>query len=281
MKYRVEWFLVWVIQQFLLVHPRLLVRPTGRLIGLIFWILRIRYAVARQNLQRAFPDWPRRKIGQTLRANYRSLGITFAELLVLSKLPVEQRVTIPFDLTGGAILLSGHMGNWEWLAKCLASVGVKLAVVVRAQRNPHVDRLINRERGRVGLTVVYENEVWKMKRLVEQGYAIGLLADQDAGHNDRWIRFFGQICAAPSGPEFFARMRKPVYFAAACRTPYGDYQLSFADAAVAETEIHQRFADWLEQQIRDHPEQWLWQHRRWKSVPRPVKGIVQELPLHV
>ena len=109
------------------------------------------------------------------------------------------------------------------------------------------------------------------------GGAVAFLTDQ-AGLNlaSTFVPFFGRPAKTPRGPAVFAlRLGTPVVFGTALRLPTGRYHLSFEEVAVTESgdvdrdvdELVESYTRILEKWVRRAPEQYFWQHRRWKRQP--------------
>ncbi len=272
-----EYFLLRLVRAFLWFFPLRVISATGAFAGLIFYTLGIRKAVARDNIILAGICKDSRHLKQLLKSNYKNLGRTFTELLMNDRLPIKEgrnfRWDIPSDfltvIRRGAILISGHIGSWELMGQALVQYGVKLAVVVRRQANPLTDRYINRIRQRCGMDVVYDEELFKLRRHLADGHAIALLADQDYGKPGEPVVFFGRPCRAPAGPGRLAvRLKIPVYLCTSYRKNGVDFTFSIKPVPFSDEadigEITSRYTAMLETLIRKHPDQWLWQHKRWK-----------------
>ena len=101
---------------------------------------------------------------------------------------------------------------------------------------------------------------------------MGLIADQNPPRrpDSHWFRFLNQDTIFFDGGEKLAlRCNLPVYFVRMERLQRGRYQMSFDPIydgveEVAEYEITERYVRRLEAMICEHPELWMWSHRRWK-----------------
>ncbi|HKQ57915.1 MAG TPA: hypothetical protein VJY35_08600, partial [Candidatus Eisenbacteria bacterium] len=60
----------------------------------------------------------------------------------------------------GVILLSAHLGNWEWGAAWLAARGARLSVIARPHPNPWVERFFARRRHARGVAMLRERPLW-------------------------------------------------------------------------------------------------------------------------
>ena len=140
-------------------------------------------------------------------------------------------------------------------------------------------------RSRLRMAVVRDRDaVRRTPRTLRAGGAVAFLTDQ-AGLNlaSTFVPFFGRPAKTPRGPAVFAlRLDAPVVFGTALRLPTGRYRLSFEEIAVPESgdvdrdvdELVARYTRTLEKWVRRAPEQYFWQHRRWKRQP---EGTPEEL----
>jgi KDO2-lipid IV(A) lauroyltransferase len=178
----------------------------------------------------------------------------------------------------GIFFLTGHFGNWELLAATHGLAGFGLSVVVRPLDNPYLEAVIARARQRSGLRAISKREaVQGVRAALARGQCIGILLDQDAGRDGVFVPFLGHAASTSRALAILAlKTRAPVLPAFIHRLPDGSHEL------VLEPEIplaitgdldHDilvntaRYTQAIERQVRDHPEQWFWVHRRWKSRP--------------
>jgi KDO2-lipid IV(A) lauroyltransferase len=181
----------------------------------------------------------------------------------------------------GLLLLSGHYGNWEWLAcaagLALRPLGIPVTVVVKRQANAVADRWLNRYRTRWGNRVVeLEHAAWALSRALRRREAIALLADQRAAPEQAlWLPFFGVLVPVHALPAAVAlRFRVPIILGFARRCKDGRYRVrlqelpsdDLEDSPEGVRELTRRYLERLEAVIRQQPELWLWQHRRWKYM---------------
>ena len=118
----------------------------GRMIGTLAYLLDAPHRrIVRTNLRLAFPDWSREKIHRTAKRVFQNLGTTFEEICQLatySKLDVVDRVRVvgaerwqhALTINQGLIIVSAHLGNWEFgmqFAACFMqkpALGVKIPI---------------------------------------------------------------------------------------------------------------------------------------------------------
>lgn len=272
-----------------LAGPRVAGSAVAALARVAYRALRIRRGTVEAHLRQAFPDRDPRWIRRTAAASYAHLGREGLSLLRLYRLGPEDvlratRVVAGLDelrdaiaAGSGAILVTGHFGNWEIGGAALAARGIPLDVVVRRQANPLFDRLINRARERLGMRVIYYSLATRESlRGLRQGRAVAFVADQDARRAGAFVPFLGRPASTARGPAVLAlRSGAPLFIGTAVRAADGGYDVSLRripappegdleEQVLALTAAH---VSALEAAIRSAPEQYLWHHRRWKTPP--------------
>jgi KDO2-lipid IV(A) lauroyltransferase len=176
----------------------------------------------------------------------------------------------------GVVLATAHSGNWEIMGAALAMHGFPLVAVVQKQTNPAMDRFINDYRTLAGMHVTYKSGVREMVRLLGQGMIIGLLVDQDAGHDGVIVDFFGRPASTPQGAAALARLKDaPIIPAFITEEVDGRHTIHIHQAlwvhktADRDADIYattQAVTKIVEGHIRRHPEEWFWLHNRWKTT---------------
>ncbi len=271
-----EYAVLRLLRLALLALPVRVVSDIGAGLGCIAERIGIRRRVAIDNVLQSDLGLSPAQAKRLIRRCYRHMGRTLTELLVLDRMPPAW-ATLTIDpgfhrLAGrGAVVVAAHLGNWEFLAKVLIASGVRLAVVVHRQANPHVDRLINTIRRRAGFVIVHDDDVPSMVRCLSDGMTLGLVADQDFGDNSVPCVLLGRACLAPRGPEFFSsRWHIPVFTAHGVRVDRYRHAfrleaLDTAELSDGDGAITRQYTRTMETWVRQTPDQWFWQHRRWKN----------------
>lgn len=261
---------------------RLAYRPLG-----------IRRGVVESHLRQAFPDRDARWLRRTAAAAYAHLGREGLSLLRLYRLGPEDvsretrviegldALRAAVDQGRGAVLVTGHFGNWEIGGAALAVRGIPLDVVVQRQANPLFDRLINDARARLGMRVIYRGRAPKdALRGLREGRAVAFVADQDARRAGVFVPFLGRPASTYRGPAVLAlRSGAPVFMGTAVRAPDGRYDVRLrpipdpppGDAEERAEALTAAYTGALEAAVRERPEQYFWHHRRWKTTP-PAPG---------
>jgi KDO2-lipid IV(A) lauroyltransferase len=179
----------------------------------------------------------------------------------------------------GVVVVTGHFGNWEIGGASMAARGFPVDVVVQRQRNPLFDAAITANRTRLGMTVIERKEApRKVLRALKAGRVVGIVGDQNIRRGGVFVDFFGRPASTARGTALLAiRAGSPLVLGIARRMEGlpQRYRVSFErvefspsgnlDEDVASlTEAHTRH---LEKKVAETPEQYFWQHRRWKTRP--------------
>jgi KDO2-lipid IV(A) lauroyltransferase len=182
---------------------------------------------------------------------------------------------------GGVVLLTGHLGNWEMGGAAIVAHGVPLDVIGKGMSNRLFERDLFDMRERLGMRVLPMGEAAReAPRSLASGRVVAMLGDQQAHRGGVIAPFFGRPASTARGPALFAlRAGAPVFvaFCIAEPGPTARYTVTFeslayassGDADVDVLAFVGAYARALEAAIRRAPEQYFWQHRRWKNAPAP------------
>ncbi len=177
----------------------------------------------------------------------------------------------------GAIIATSHSGNWELMGGALALAGLPIVGVAKRQSAAGMDRFINEYRALVGMHVTYRSSVREMFRMIDQGWIIGLLSDQDPSRRDGVVvDFFGQETNAFTGAAAIARRCEvPIFPVFMHRRADGHHELTIEEPLYVEKtddraadilRVTQEISAHIEAWIRRYPSEWFWLHDRWKSM---------------
>lgn len=178
----------------------------------------------------------------------------------------------------GVLLISGHFGSWELMPALSLLLQTPVHVIVRPPDHPVVHRLSEVYRQRCGYHSILKRQqaLRESLRALNRQEIVGVLMDQSSVSNTAVeVEFLGIKAFTPMGPAMLAlRAKCPVVGGfLACEAP-GRHRLVITDEIpIARTgdmrrdleENSRRFNRVIETQIRQHPEQWFWLHRRWKK----------------
>jgi KDO2-lipid IV(A) lauroyltransferase len=174
----------------------------------------------------------------------------------------------------GVLFATAHMGNWELSAFAHGLMTEPMAVVVRPLDNERVDEFVEALRQLGGNRIIAKKDAARqILRALKNNEAVGILIDQNAGADEGvFIDFFGTPACAGTA---FARLAAHTGAAvipgfALWNALESQYVLRFYPIVEMTGDVLEdtrRVHAVIEQVIREHPEQWLWLHRRWKTRP--------------
>ena len=268
--------------------PISILQKLGALFGNILMALSSkRVAITLDNVQKAYPEKDATFHASIVKGSYANLGIVLLEIAAmyfLSNEQVAKRMTFKnisliheiLERGKGIVIISGHLTNWEYLA-FTAGIHAKLSflLVAKGQKNPYVDTAITALRRRGGnATVRMEEAARPLIQALQQNQPVALLVDQAADpKKDVFIPLFGRNAAVFEAPAALAlRFGTPLVFAIPVRNQDGSYSVTLTEIKTDDLtaskedvlELTKRHTAFFEQAISEHPEQWTWQHNRWK-----------------
>ena len=174
----------------------------------------------------------------------------------------------------GVLFATAHLGNWELSAYAYALLAAPMQVVVRPLDNPPIDALVERRRALSGNRTIGKREYARaILKALAANQAVGILVDQNsAADAGVFVDFFGvKACAGVGFAKLAARSGAAVIPGfAVWEESEKRYVLRFRPPVPMTGDPArdtQAVQSELEQAIREHPEQWLWIHRRWKTRP--------------
>ncbi len=289
-RYFLEYIFFKLVANALRFLPRRVVLFLGARAGdLIYYWVPIRKKIMISQLELGFPEKSEKEIAMIARDAYRNLAMNAFEHLCLPYLSKEALLSIveleneellkkSFARKKGVIFVGGHFGNWEYMGGAVSSKGYPLGYVVANIGNPHIDKMVNDHRKKVGVAILEKGMSMRgiIKTLRSNG-SLAMLMDQDAGGTGTFVKYFGRLCSAPKGPALFAVKTGAAFlYVSSARQPDGRLKAVFQeievdyDSGPTEENIHalmQQSTSMLEASVREYPGQWFWMHRRWKTMP--------------
>jgi KDO2-lipid IV(A) lauroyltransferase len=181
----------------------------------------------------------------------------------------------------GILIITGHIGNWEFIPTYFLALGYTGGVVARRVYYEKYDRLLVSLRRSKGFRVFYRDESPKAVLLtLRNNEVVGILADQDVRKLDGvFVDFFGKPAYTPTAPVLLAmKSGAPLIPARIVRNGRThriiiDEPLKLRRSGDKAADIRyntQLWSDEIERYIREHPDQWVWMHRRWRTKPEDV-----------
>ncbi len=259
--------------------------------GVAFALLGGERRKALASLERAFPGRSEAERAALARASFRHLGRAALELSCVAQIdaaperfvewPAADRAVLEAGLARGrgVVFVSGHVGNWELLARRVALAGYPAHTIAKETSDPRLTGLVERFRQKGRLHSIWRGQdgaAKKMLRVLREGAILGLLIDQDTRVQSLFVPFFGHLASTPRAAADLALRTKAALVVGFCqRQEDGRYRLSMREVAVvpsgdAEADalaVTAQLTREIEAAIRVAPAQWVWMHRRWKTQP--------------
>lgn len=256
--------------------------------NLCFYSLRKERKKALRNLDIAFGNSKsaieKRKIVKKV---FENLGKSSIEILSIPKFSEESFKkyiycknidTLKGFLQEGkaVIILSGHFGNWEFLAHYLSINGLPMNVIARRVRMEGLEAFLTRIRKHNCVNVLYRDASAKeIVDLLRDGKFVGIMPDQDMDSiSGVFVDFFGKSAWTPSGPAVLNLLTGayivPCFIV---RKAFGHEVIIEKPMELVKTdnkrrdilENTSRYTKVIEDYIRKFPEHWVWFHDRWKT----------------
>jgi len=244
------------------------------------------HKVAVRNLKLAFPDKDEAWREAMLNAQWDGLGRTFAEFPLMDKiLPSTGRVEVVnqerlFQIAADkkpVVFVSGHLSNWEVMPAAIVDSGVICEMTYRAANNPYVDERIKASRFRYGVRLFAPKGGDGARELLEgmkQGRSVALMNDQKFNNGVEGLFFGHPVRTAPGPSRLAIRFGTVLQPMSVQRTKGARFRAVVHDPIVlpdtgdrtADIEAGVRLVNaFMEDRIRERPEEWFWVHRRWPN----------------
>jgi KDO2-lipid IV(A) lauroyltransferase len=247
--------------------------------------------IARANIAAAFPNKSRTEIEQICRGMWDNLGRVAAEYAHLNSLwdfkvgERPGRIEIApsvlerlqrLQATGKPALLFGaHLANWELPALSLTAFGIDAAIGYRRPNMTKIEETIREIRSvKMGQLIPVDfDAARKLAQALRSGLIVGMLVDQYSKRGTN-VTFFGRQTKANHLIARLARLYDcPIHGMRTIRLPNNRFQIELTEALNAPRDARgkidvisttQMITSVIEGWVNEHPDQWLWMHRRWR-----------------
>jgi KDO2-lipid IV(A) lauroyltransferase len=294
----VDSYLIYILAYIAINLFRVIPRPAAirildHLAGLTYRLDARHRHIADVNLNIAFPELSDRRRSGIAK---RSFQMTARNLLEVGRMPQLTRENIAslvryhprlglnnYELARsrqrGILYLTGHFSSWELLPTAHALNGYPLSFVTRPLDNAPLERYLLRVREASGNRVIPKKRSARgiLETLKSKG-SVGILMDQNTSLQEGiYADFFGLPAATSTSVALFA-LRTDAVVLPGYLTPLvdGRYTIKFlapmdpgrtgdmSRDIETNTAAYNRIVEGI---IREHPESWLWGHKRWKNQP--------------
>ena len=250
------------------------------------------HQIGRANLTAAFPEKSPAEIDTILMGVWENLGRVGAEFAHIDHLwdlnpeswesgriepapgSIEKFLALRDD-GKGALIFASHLANWELPALAAPAYGLESAVLFRRPNIAAVDRAIQDIRAvNMGTMVATTHDApLRLAQALQNGVHVGMLVDQHFGRGVD-VTFFGRKTKAnPLLARLARQIEVPIHGVRIIRLPNHRFRIEVsdevkpvrdADGKIDVQGTTQAINSVIEGWVREHPEQWLWLHRRWR-----------------
>lgn len=282
------------MRSFLISFVAFLVAPVGNLLGFLWFdVLRIRRKVAIANVAIAFPNASNQERTRIARASVYHMGKTLVEFLFFPlfeksdfekffKIEGAEIVDRALAENRGVFFLSMHIGNGDFSTAAVSRRGWPISLISKNFKSKWLNDVWFKMRTRHGTQFISpEKSSFEILRAIKQKRVVIFVLDQYMGPPVGCkTTFFGKETGTAMGLAVMVeRTGCPVIPVTTFREPNGHHVIRFEapipwtplDVGPSESRdaniraMTQIYTDKIEDIVRQHPEQWMWIHRRWKN----------------
>ena len=274
--------------------PHSLLLSLGKVLGMLYYLL-----IKKQRNRAVTQMMESLKISQPeaeklVKESFINMGRNFFEVLYMPALNKEnfskyieidhlERMEAALPEKHGVVVLTGHVGNWEWLSASFTMNDMPVTAIAKPQPNMDYTNALDDLRAAINVEIFSRgtSELIAAAKALKKGKILGFLCDQDAGPHGAFIEFLGKTASTPMGAAVFAKkFHSPVLPCFILRQPDGHHKviikepLRYEDTGDSDKDLFDltyKMTKILEQVILENPTQWLWFQKRWNTPPDQQK----------
>ncbi len=266
----------------------------GKGLGILYYkLIKKQRELAIKQIRRSL-DLSQEEAERIIRQSFINMGRNFFEVLYMPHLNKEnfsryieidhlERMEAALAEKHGVVVLTGHVGNWEWLSAAFTMNDMPVTAIAKPQPNMQYTRVLDDLRATINVEIFSRgtSELLAAARALKHGKILGFLADQDGGPGGAFVPFFGKLASSPMGAAVFAKkFNSPVLPAFILRQPDGHHKvvigevMHYEDTGDSDKDLYDftyKMTKIIEKIIRENPTQWLWFQHRWNTPPDEQK----------
>lgn len=243
-----------------------------------------------RHLSWAFPEKSAHEIKKLTKSTFKMLGKNGGEILRTSRIKTLEQLNEflvtegyeNFEIANakgkGVIFLTCHLGAFDLQVTNMAMRGLNPNIIGTPLKDPRLNELLWNYRNAHGAIAIERGrETFRMIKILKSGGSVALLIDQDTKVKTTFVDFFGKPAATPVGATILALKTGaaivPTYVHLAedgLQHMHILPEISLRVSGNEEEDIvynTQVLTNFIEAVIRQHPDQWVWMHERWKTRP--------------
>jgi KDO2-lipid IV(A) lauroyltransferase len=246
------------------------------------------YRRAEANLAKVLgPGHDPRELRRLVRRTFQNYALYIVDLLRLPHTDPEEirrrmevrgweRVEEARHSGRGIVFVSGHIGSFDVGPAVLVAKGMRVNAIVETLKPARWNECVQRLRQLCGVRPLpIETGVREMFQALKRGEALGVLIDRPLPHAGVPVEFFDAPTRVPGGVATLAIRTGAAVFAVGVIRD-GDRYVGYVsprldlertgDPAADIQALTQRVMDWLENLIRQYPDQWFMFRDFWPRV---------------
>ena len=278
MKDKIEYYLIKGLRASMMLFPLKIRYAIFEQIGVLaYHVIKKRRVVTINNLKGAFPEKTEKEIIEIAKKSYRNMAKMMVVTAYLKEVTDrndtivenEEIVDNEFAKGKGIIIASLHLGAFE--AGCKMSKTKKGYAIFRSQKNKKLNELMVKYRIQAGMNTIMKGDTESLNKALKEKPLLALVTDHYT--NDIEISFFGRKTMAASGAILLSLKYKiPIVYTYAIFDKEG---IKIVNQEVINIEKKENLKETVayntqklfylfEETIRKYPEQYMWQHKRWR-----------------
>lgn len=287
----VYWFVRFLISVSIVIPRNGWLSFCGWLGSLAYYFATETRGLTLRHLRMAFPEKSESEIKSIAKGTFKMLGKNAGDVLRSSKtvrsLQDLEKIMVTYGLENfekaaargkGVVFIACHLGAFDLEVTSMAMRGFQPNIVGTPLKDKRLNELLWGYRNAHGAIAIERGkETFRMIKVLKSGGSVALLIDQDTKVKNVFVDFFGMPAATPVGGTVLALKTGaavvPTYIYMGEDNIHQMYILPEIPMHITGDEEKdlvyntQLMTNFIEEQVRNHPEQWVWMHERWKTKP--------------
>ena len=290
MLYKTLMFMSWCARH----TPYCVLMAIGRILGNLYYLFVKKQRKRAVEQMMVSLEIPEAEAKDLIRESFVNLARNMLEILYMPNLNQQnlheyidiehfERVKAAHEEGRGIVVITGHIGTWEWMSAAMALKGIPTTAIAKPQPNLDYTRALDDLRAMVHVEVFSRgtSELLAAGRALKKGKILGFLMDQDAGPGGAFMEFLGRTASTPMGAAVFARkFGSPVVPMFILRQKSGKHKIvigeimRYEDTGDTDKDLFdftEKMTKLIDRMIRENPTQWIWFQKRWNTAPEHQK----------
>ncbi|MEX2230684.1 MAG: lysophospholipid acyltransferase family protein [Cyclobacteriaceae bacterium] len=271
-----------------LLPRKMWLRICGSLGSAVYYFAKETRTLTVRHLTMAFPEKSASEIKRLAKNTFSMLGKNGGDILRSSRVKNLQQLETFLITEGlenyeaahakgnGVIFLTCHLGAFDLQITNMSMRGLNPNIIGTPLKDPKLNDLLWNYRNLHGaIPIARGKETFRMIKVLKSGGSVALLIDQDTKVKTVFVDFFGMQAATPAGATILALKTGAAVVPTYVYLGQDDLQhmhilpeIPMTTTGDEEYDIRfntQVLTNFIEEKIREHPDQWVWMHERWKT----------------